>query len=52
MVAVNGNVFASSSGIYNLDEWTHVAGVITAAGFEIYVNGVKDTGAGFTTGGA
>ena len=51
-IGVDGNEYRSSFGIYDYDTWTHVAAVITASDYYIYVNGVLDTSASFDSGSA
>ncbi len=48
-LSVNKANYKSSADLYAFNEWTHVAAVITASAFTIYVNGVEVDG-GFQTG--
>ena len=48
-LSVNGSVYRSEAFSYDFNRWTHVAGVITASGFRIYVDGCLKRGT-FTRG--
>ena len=42
--SVNGNSYKSDNDVFNLNDWTHVAAVITNSAFTIYVNGIAKEG--------
>ena len=43
-VLVDGKSYRSEFSVFEFDKWTHVAAVIDADDFIIYVNGVKQAG--------
>ncbi|MBT4114532.1 hypothetical protein HOE41_02825, partial [Candidatus Woesearchaeota archaeon] len=41
---VDGSYYRTDTSAYNFGEWTHVVGVVTEDTFEIYIDGVNQTG--------
>ena len=43
-IAVSGALYVSVPGVYELNQWTHVAAVINKTIFRVYINGTKVNG--------